>query len=222
MDFATSVRRSEAMFNPWYAGSLSARFRPWEPSLYDGPKGFTLFVPAFLLFSCIPAFYYNMRKGFRQSAARLIFVEGSAIMGPNEEGRGIGTMKKKIGFAFLAVAAAALLIAGYFQFLAPKAQSGAKSVTIRVVMQSKGIDKTFHYQTTRSYVAELLKDKQRELKAVTKKSQYGDFVSGLLGVTADASKEYFNIKVDGKDASVGISQLPLESGKTYTFTLTAL
>ncbi len=54
------------------------------------------------------------------------------------------------------------------------------------------------------------------------KGQYGEFVTGLLGVKADSKKEYFNIKVDGKDATVGVSQLPLEDGKTYTFTLTAL
>lgn len=131
-------------------------------------------------------------------------------------------MKKKIGLVFIVLAAAALLIMGYFKFLAPKSQAGTKNVTIQVVVKDRGIDKTFHYQTTRSYVAELLKDKQSELKTVTQKGKYGEFVSGLLGVTANASKEYFNIKVDGKDATLGISQLPIEDGKTYVFTLTAL
>lgn len=131
-------------------------------------------------------------------------------------------MKKKIGLVLIVVAAAALLIVGYFQFLAPKAQTGAKAVTIQVVMKDKGIQKTFQYQTDRKYVAELLKDKQSELNVVMQKGQYGEFVSGILGVTADAKKEFFNIKVDGKDATVGVSQLPIENGKTYTFTLTAL
>ncbi|HEX3017466.1 MAG TPA: DUF4430 domain-containing protein [Caproicibacter sp.] len=131
-------------------------------------------------------------------------------------------MKKKIGLVLIVVAAAALLIVGYFQFLAPKAQTGAKTVTIQVVMKDKGIQKTFQYQTDRKYVAELLKDKQSELNVVMQKGQYGEFVSGILGVTADAKKEFFNIKVDGKDATVGVSQLPIENGKTYTFTLTAL
>lgn len=131
-------------------------------------------------------------------------------------------MKKKIGLVLIVVAAAALLIVGYFQFLAPKAQTGAKTVTIQVVMKDKGIQKTFQYQTDRKYVAELLKDKQSELNVVMQKGQYGEFISGMLGVTADAKKEFFNIKVDGKDATVGVSQLPIENGKTYTFTLTAL
>lgn len=131
-------------------------------------------------------------------------------------------MKKKIGLVLIVVAAAVLLIMGYFQFLAPKAQTGAKTVTIQVVMKDKGIQKTFQYQTDRKYVAELLKDKQSELNVVMQKGQYGEFISGMLGVTADAKKEFFNIKVDGKDATVGVSQLPIENGKTYTFTLTAL
>lgn len=131
-------------------------------------------------------------------------------------------MKKKIGLVLIVAAAAVLVIAGYFKFLAPKAQSGAKTVTIQVIMKDKGINKTFQYQTDRSYVADLLKDKKGELQTVTQKGQYGEFVSGLLGVNANSSKEYFNLKVDGKDATLGVSQLPLENGKTYTFTLTAL
>ena len=131
-------------------------------------------------------------------------------------------MKKKIGLTVLVLAVAALLIVGYFQFLTPKAQAGAKSVTVQVVIQKNGINQTFHFTSSRSTVADLLKDKQADLKSVTESGQYGLFVSGMLGVKANPSKEYFNIKVDGKDASVGVSELPLENGKTYLFTLTAL
>ena len=131
-------------------------------------------------------------------------------------------MKKKIGIVLIILAAAALLFAGYTALFAPKAQGGTKAVTVQIVATEKGINRSFRYITNSSTLAQLLKEKQTELKTETKSSQYGDFVNGLLGVEADASKEYFNIKIDGKDASVGVSQLPVEDGKTYTFTLTAL
>ena len=131
-------------------------------------------------------------------------------------------MKKKIGISAAVVAVCALLLFGYFAFLAPKAQSGQKSVKLEVVIASQDIARTFSYKTGRSYVAELLEDERGDLGAELQDSQYGKFVSGMLGVEADPAKEYYNLKVDGVDATVGVSQLPLEDGKTYTFTLTSL
>lgn len=131
-------------------------------------------------------------------------------------------MKKKIGLSLLVVAAAALLIAGYALFGAPKAAAGAKTVTVQVVAEERGVRKTFTFHTSRSYVAELLEDQKSGLQAEMQDGKYGKFVSGLLGVKANSKAEYFNVKVDGKDAAVGVSQLPLENGKTYTFTLTKL
>lgn len=137
-----------------------------------------------------------------------------------EEGHAF--MKKKIGLTLLVLAAAALLITGYFKYLVPKTQEGIKSVTVRVVIQKDNIDQTFRYTSNRSTVADLLEDKQADLKTVTENGKYGLFISGMLGVKADPAKEYFNIKVDGKDSTVGVSELPLENGKTYLFTLTSL
>lgn len=131
-------------------------------------------------------------------------------------------MKKKIGIVCIVAAAAALLVAGYFLFLAPKAQIGSKAVTIQVVIPAKNVNRSFHYQTKQKYVSDLLKEHQADLQVTTQQSSYGDFVSGMLGITADAKKEFFNIKVNGKDATVGVSQLPVENGKTYTFTMTKL
>jgi hypothetical protein len=131
-------------------------------------------------------------------------------------------MKKKIGLTLLVLAAAALLTAGYFQFLAPKPQAGTKSVTVQVVISKNNINQTFRFTTSRSTVADLLQDEQGILKTTTENGPYGLYITGMLGVQADSSKEYFNIKVDGKDAAVGVSELPLENGKTYRFTLTSL
>lgn len=131
-------------------------------------------------------------------------------------------MKKKLGISAAVLAVCALIFAGYMNFLSPKAPNGQKSVKVEVVIAFQNIDRTFEYQTGRSYVSELLEDKKSDLQTEMEDSQYGKFVSGMLGVKADPKKEYFNIKVDGKDSTVGISQLPIENGKVYTFTLTKL
>lgn len=131
-------------------------------------------------------------------------------------------MKKKIEISAAVLAVCALLFAGYLAFLAPKAQSGQKSVKIEVVIASENMDRTFEYRTDKSYLSDLLSDEENDLHTEMEDSQYGKFVSGILGVRADPAEEYFNIKVDGTDATVGVSQLPLEDGKVYTFTLTQL
>ncbi|WP_411676717.1 hypothetical protein [Caproicibacter sp.] len=131
-------------------------------------------------------------------------------------------MRKKIGISAAVLAVCALIFVGYLTFLAPKAQGGQKSVKIEVVIPSKSIDRTFQYKTDKSYVSELLNDEKGDLQTEMEDSQYGKFISGMLGVKADPAKEYFNLKVDGTDATVGVSQLPLENGKIYTFTLTSL
>lgn len=129
------------------------------------------------------------------------------------------SMKKKIGLAVGAVVVAALLVVGYFAFLAPKAQEGSKEVKIEVIIESAKIDKDFTYKTDAAFMKDLLEEKKDELQAVTETGSYGLFLTGLMGVEADETKEYYNIKIDGVDATVGISELPVENGKTYTFTL---
>ena len=81
-------------------------------------------------------------------------------------------------------------------------------------------DVSFSYRTDRAYLSELLEDEKKDLKPEMEEGSYGKFVAGLLGIRADPKKEYF--KVDGRDAVTGVSRLPLEDGRTYTFTLSPL
>ena len=127
-------------------------------------------------------------------------------------------MKTKLVLTFGALCAAVLLLAGYYLFLAPKPSEGEKSVTIEIVIEREGIDKTFHYDTDDAFVSELLLEKD-ELQAQGTDGQYGYFITSLLGVEADADSEYYNIKENGVDATVGVSQLSLIDGSTYTFSL---
>lgn len=131
-------------------------------------------------------------------------------------------MRKKIRLVLLVCIVSILITTGYFKFLTPKMQAGLKTVSIQIIIKDKGVNKTFQYKTDRAYVIELLTDKQAELKLETQDGPYGKFVTGLMGIKADSKKEFFNIKVDGKDATVGVSQLPIENKRTYTFILTGL
>ena len=131
-------------------------------------------------------------------------------------------VKKKVWLAAAVIVLAAIItITGFYpHFSAQKVKAGEKNVTVQVVAKNK--KKSFAYKTSRSYLSQLLEDEKNDLKPETKKGQYGEFVTGMLGIKADKSKEYFNIKVSGKDATAGVSEIVLEDGKTYTFTLTPL
>ena len=129
-------------------------------------------------------------------------------------------MKKKLLAICGVFLAAVLLIAGYNAFLAPNAQEGEKSVTIEVIIGAQGIEESFSYRTNQAYLEGLLAEHQDQLQVKTEDSSFGPFLSGILGIDADASKEFFLIQVDGEDASVGIASLPVEDGKTYSFILT--
>lgn len=130
-------------------------------------------------------------------------------------------MRKKILVA-AAVIAAALLAGLSFAFFAPKAQPAEKTVTVQVVAEKEGVNKSFTYRTERAFMADLLEDEKKDLKPEMENGPYGKFVAGLLGIRADPKKEYYNIKVDGKDAVQGISELPLKDKSKITFTLTPL
>ncbi len=128
-------------------------------------------------------------------------------------------MKKKLLALFAVVLVAALLIGGYYAFLAPKAQAGDKRVTVEVVVPGQNITRSFSYSTDQTYVEGLLREHQDELQLEVEETSFGPFITGLLGVQADAAKEFFCIQVEGADTSVGIALLPVEDGKTYSFTL---
>lgn len=130
-------------------------------------------------------------------------------------------MKKKI-FVAAAIIAAALLVGLSLAFFVPKAQPAEKAITIQVVAEKRGVNKSFRYRTKRAFLADLLEDEKKDLKPEMEDGSYGKFVVGLLGIQADPKTEYYNIKVDGKDAVQGVSKLPLKDKEKITFTLTPL
>lgn len=129
-------------------------------------------------------------------------------------------MKNKGLVVALIIIAAVLLLFGYNQFLAPKTVEGEKNVTINVVIESKGIDKEYEFNTDKETLYDLLKEKESELKASFKKFDFGIMLVGLENYEADQSKnEYFHIKVNGEDATVGIQEQPVKDGDIFKFEL---
>lgn len=128
-------------------------------------------------------------------------------------------LKRKSIIAIGVILLAALLLVGYRTWLAPQAKQGAKAVTVEVTIPRAQIEQSFSYQTDLDYVAQLLEQYKADLQLQTQQSSFGAYITAMLGVPADPNKEFYNIKVNGVDASVGISELPLEHGSTYAFTL---
>ena len=129
-------------------------------------------------------------------------------------------MKKKIITIIAVLLVAALAFTAYWFFLGPRGTAGDKQITIRVIVENEDIDKTFTYDTDLEFLGELVKEKQEDLGA-TLNNMGGSFVEGMMDYVADSTNnEFFSIKINTMDAMVGIDEIPLNDGETYTFELT--
>ncbi len=94
--------------------------------------------------------------------------------------------------------------------------SSKTAVTIK--MDINGKVTTQEYKTDKATLEELVVEKAVELKATLTDSEYGKYLTGINGFTADATKnEYIEILVDDVSSQVGMKEIKLEDGKVYTF-----
>jgi hypothetical protein len=128
-------------------------------------------------------------------------------------------MNKKIT-AVLVVLLLAVGGLGIYRLLAPKGVEGSKEVTINVIVESENIDFSETFKSDELYLEGLLKEYSDELMVVTEETQFGPMLMGLKGYTADMSKEFFSIKINGEDAMVGIKEIPVNDKDVYTFEVT--
>lgn len=129
-------------------------------------------------------------------------------------------MKKKIFTIILLVVVAILALSGYKTFLSPKGAEGLKNVTIHIVIEKENIDESFDFKTDHEFLAELLKENQKELGLSLKEHDVGSMITGMMNYTADESKnEYFHIYVNELDATSGSSEIPLNDNDNYRFEL---
>ncbi len=52
-------------------------------------------------------------------------------------------------------------------------------------------------------------------------ASFGDFITSINGVKADSNKEFWNIKVNGTDSTVGIKDLLPQANDVISFNLTS-
>lgn len=62
---------------------------------------------------------------------------------------------------------------------------------------------------------------QQTLTFTTETADFGEFITTIDGVTADKSKEFWNFKINGKDAPVGVSAYKPNNTDNISFILTA-
>ncbi|MBS4535470.1 DUF4430 domain-containing protein [Clostridium sp. D2Q-14] len=130
-------------------------------------------------------------------------------------------MNKKIRIIIVAILIAVLLFVGYNTFLAPKASKGEKEVTIQVIAEKEGIDKTFTYNTDHEFLLALLEEHEDELGATLTEYDFGVMVEGMMNYEANQDEnEFFLITVNGEEATTGPSEIPLTDGDNYKFELT--
>jgi len=128
-------------------------------------------------------------------------------------------MNKKI----TAVLVVLLLAVGGFlvyRSLTPQGEEGSKEVTINIIVESENIDYSETFRSDELFLEGLLIEHNDELQVVTEETQYGPMLMGLKGYTADMSKEFFSIKINGEDAMVGIKEIPVNDKDEYTFEVT--
>lgn len=128
-------------------------------------------------------------------------------------------MKKRTRI-ICAVAAIAVLIAvmaGVYLHFGPKAQEGAKAVTIEVV-DDKGTSEEYKVHTDAEYLAEVMTEAEEE--GLTYKGTEGEFgltIDTVNGLTADynTSAAYWAFYVNGEYCNYGPDKQPVADGDVF-------
>jgi hypothetical protein len=112
------------------------------------------------------------------------------------------------------VAAAAVF--GWMQMQKPV--EGSKSITVEVAAGDQDT-KTYTYQTDYEYLGKFLLD-QGLISGDD--GQYGLYVTEVDGTTADFEKDgtWWMLSVNGEMSQVGVSEVVIQDGDVYTWTLT--
>lgn len=128
-------------------------------------------------------------------------------------------MNKKILVIGLVVLIAVVALFGYNQFFGPKANEGAKTVTVEIYVESQSVDTKYTFKTDAAFLLDLLNEVKDQVKFESEDSSFGPMVVGFEGYKADATKEYFHVLINGEDAMVGVKDVPVADGDVYRFEL---
>ena len=118
-----------------------------------------------------------------------------------------------------AVVFVVLVIAGLvaWKMTAPKGTEGAKAYTFSVI-DAEGETETFKLTTDEEMLGDAL---MNEGLLEGEEGQYGLYVKGVNGITADeANQEWWCLTKGGEAVMTGVDMTPVEDGAAYEFTLT--
>jgi hypothetical protein len=120
---------------------------------------------------------------------------------------------KKIWIALGALIVVVALLVGVFFLTRPQAQRGSKHFTITVV-HSDGTEKTFECYTDEEYLDKVL---LAEGIITGHEDIYGLVIDSVDGEEAiwDRDHAFWALYIGDTQASVGISQVPVEDGASY-------
>lgn len=124
--------------------------------------------------------------------------------------------KKKLVVGVSALLAVMLVFLAVYLLTKPKAQQGAKTITVQVVV-SESDKKEFTVHTDEEYLRGAL---EAENLIEGENSDFGLFVTSVNGIKADDSKnEWWCFKKDGEDLLTGVDTTPIADGDSFEIVL---
>lgn len=127
--------------------------------------------------------------------------------------------KKRLLIAAIALAVLAAVFAGVWLAARPAAQEGAKAITVEVV-HADGSKKSFAYHTDEDYLAGVLLGEGLVEGSV---GDYGLYITKADGETADFNTDgaYWAVYQNGEYAQLGVTELPVRDGDSFSLVYTA-
>lgn len=128
--------------------------------------------------------------------------------------------KKELVKKLVLIGAAAVFIAAcllvYFFAIAPKPTKGEKQVKLE--FEYSNVTYKYDVNTDTDFVFDMLKEVNDalDLNMQTETGEWGEFITSFKNIK-QAGGYYYIIYVDGESSMTGVSTLPVEDGKTYTF-----
>ena len=115
------------------------------------------------------------------------------------------------------LAVALIAVAGIYFVMRPLGNENMKEITLTIVSERDSFNETKNYRTDKEFLGEFLIDKKL---VEFQESQYGRYITAVKGMKSnDAEQYWWSIEVNGEPATLGMDQLVLEEGKTYSLTL---
>lgn len=131
------------------------------------------------------------------------------------------TGNKKIVLGVVALVLVVALFAGIYSLMSPKAQTGAKTITIEVIDNEKA-STVYDVNTDAEYLRQAMEEAEG-LSFSGTESEYGLMIDTVNGVRADYTLDgaYWSFMVNGAYSNYGIDTQPVTDGDVYQIVYTS-